>query len=229
MSPVIDVGDFETKLRNASKYLEKGDRIKLTIRFKGRQLAHTELGEDVLRQKCVSVESNEINDELRATLNEMFETMISADGVGLAAPQVGISKRFFVVISDDNVRRVFINPEIIKTSAENSEYEEGCLSLPGVSEKIVRPVKISVSAIDENGKRFVLDDVDGLLARIIQHENDHLNGILYIDRGDEEFKNKTVELFKKKAERAQKKLAEKEAKKRSLEAKLAAKNAKKGK
>ena len=173
------------------------------------------LGEDVLRQKCVSVESNEINDELRATLNEMFETMISADGVGLAAPQVGISKRFFVVISDDNVRRVFINPEIIKTSAENSEYEEGCLSLPGVSEKIVRPVKISVSAIDENGKRFVLDDVDGLLARIIQHEN--------------EFKNKTVELFKKKAERAQKKLAEKEAKKRSLEAKLAAKNAKKGK
>ena len=128
-----------------------------------------------------------------------------------------------------NVRRVFINPEIIKTSAENSEYEEGCLSLPGVSEKIVRPVKISVSAIDENGKRFVLDDVDGLLARIIQHENDHLNGILYIDRGDEEFKNKTVELFKKKAERAQKKLAEKEAKKRSLEAKLAAKNAKKGK
>ena len=75
----------------------------------------------------------------------------------------------------------------------------------------------------------VLDDVDGLLARIIQHENDHLNGILYIDRGDEEFKNKTVELFKKKAERAQKKLAEKEAKKRSLEAKLAAKNAKKGK
>lgn len=187
------------------------------------------LGEDVLRQKCVSVESNEINDELRATLNEMFETMISADGVGLAAPQVGISKRFFVVISDDNVRRVFINPEIIKTSAENSEYEEGCLSLPGVSEKIVRPVKISVSAIDENGKRFVLDDADGLLARIIQHENDHLNGILYIDRGDEEFKNKTVELFKKKAERAQKKLAEKEAKKRSLEAKLAAKNAKKGK
>lgn len=67
------------------------------------------LGEDVLRQKCVPVEFNEINDELRATLNEMFETMISADGVGLAAPQVGISKRFFVVISDDNVRRVFIN------------------------------------------------------------------------------------------------------------------------
>ena len=94
-------------------------------------------------------------------------------------------------------------------------------------EKVI--AKIENALIDENGKRFVLDDVDGLLARIIQHENDHLNGILYIDRGDEEFKNKTVELFKKKAERAQKKLAEKEAKKRSLEAKLAAKNAKKGK
>ncbi|MGN0729409.1 peptide deformylase [Treponema sp.] len=186
------------------------------------------LGEDVLRQKCAPVQADEIDSNLRSTLDAMFETMISADGVGLAAPQVGISKRFFVVISDDNVRRVFINPEIIKTSVENSEYEEGCLSLPGLSEKIVRPVKISVSALDENGKRFVLTDVDGLLARIIQHENDHLDGILYIDRGTEEFKNKAVELFKKKAERAQKKLAEKEAKKRSLEAKLAAKNAKKG-
>ncbi len=187
------------------------------------------LGEDILREKCESVQIEEINDEFRLLLNEMFETMISADGVGLAAPQVGIAKRFFVIISDDNIRRVFINPEITKTSTENSDYEEGCLSLPGFSEKITRPTKISVSALDENAKRFVIEDADGLLARIIQHENDHLNGILYIDRGSEEFKQQTIEQFKKRAERAQKKLAAKEAKKRSIEAKLAAKNAKKGK
>lgn len=184
------------------------------------------LGEEILSQKCEPVKPEEINDEFRATLNEMFETMISADGVGLAAPQAGIAKRFFVIISDDDVKRVFINPEITKTSAELSEYEEGCLSLPGFSEKIVRPVKISVSALNENGKRFTLEDVDGLLARIIQHENDHLDGILYIDRGDEKVKQEITEKFKKKQERNAAKIAAKEAKRKSIEAKLAAKGKK---
>ena len=112
----------------------------------------TKLGEDILRQKCEAVKPEEINDEFRATLNEMFQTMESANGVGLAAPQVGIAKRFFVLQADDEVKRVFINPEITKTSAETSSYEEGCLSLPGFYEEIVRPVKVSVSALDENGK-----------------------------------------------------------------------------
>ena len=185
------------------------------------------LGEDVLRQKCEPVKPEEINDEFRALIEEMFDTMISANGVGLAAPQVGIAKRFFVLMSDDDVRRVFINPEIIKTSAETSEYEEGCLSLPGYSENIVRPVKISISALNEKGKPFVINDADGLLARIIQHENDHLDGTLYIDRGDEKIKQEIIESFKRKAERQAKKLAEKEAKKASLQAKLAAKKEKK--
>ncbi|MCI7440407.1 MAG: peptide deformylase [Treponema sp.] len=185
------------------------------------------LGEDVLRQKCEPVKPEEINDEFRALIEEMFDTMISANGVGLAAPQVGIAKRFFVLMSDDDVRRVFINPEIIKTSAETSEYEEGCLSLPGYSENIVRPVKISISALNEKGKPFVINDADGLLARIIQHENDHLDGTLYIDRGDEKTKQEIIESFKRKAERQAKKLAEKEAKKASLQAKLAAKKEKK--
>ena len=114
----------------------------------------TKLGEDILRQKCEAVKPEEINDEFRATLNEMFQTMESANGVGLAAPQVGIAKRFFVLQADDEVKRVFINPEITKTSAETSSYEEGCLSLPGFYEEIVRPVKVSVSALDENGKHF---------------------------------------------------------------------------
>lgn len=187
------------------------------------------LGEDVLRQKCEVVKPEEINDDFRALLEEMFETMISANGCGLAAPQVGISKRFFVIISDDDIKRVFINPEIIKTSAETTEYEEGCLSIPGFSEKIIRPVKVSISALDQNGKPFVLNDVDGLLARIIQHEYDHLDGLMYIDRGDEDFKEKTIAQFKKRAERAAEKEAKKAAKKASLEAKLKAKAEKKGK
>lgn len=188
----------------------------------------TKLGEEVLRQKCEAVKPEEINDEFRATLNEMFETMISANGVGLAAPQVGIAKRFFVIIADDDVRRVFINPEIIKTSAECGDYEEGCLSIPGVYENINRPLKVSVTALNENGKRFTINDADGLLARVIQHENDHLDGILYIDRGEEDFKNKTIEQFKKRAERNEKKASLKAAKKAKLEAKLAAKKIKAG-
>ena len=184
------------------------------------------LGEEVLRQKCEPVKPEEITDELRRTFTDMFETMISADGVGLAGPQVGIAKRFFVIIADDEVRRVFVNPQNIKTSAETSEYEEGCLSIPGVYEKITRPVKVTVSAMNENGKPFVLD-ADGLLARVIQHEYDHLDGVLYLDRGDKAFEEKTVEQFKKRAERNAKKEAEKAAKKASIEAKIAAKAAKK--
>lgn len=185
------------------------------------------LGEEVLRQKCESVKPEEINDEMRALFNEMFETMISANGVGLAAPQVGIAKRFFVVISDDDVRRVFINPEITKTSAEVGEYEEGCLSIPGVYETIVRPKKVSISALNEFGKRFVIEDADGLLARVIQHENDHLDGVLYIDRGDPSFKDDTIEKFKKREERKALKDAKKEKKHASIAAKKAAKEAKK--
>ncbi len=184
------------------------------------------LGEEVLREKCDEVKTEEINDDLRSILNEMFETMISANGVGLAAPQVGISKRFFVIIADDDVRRVFINPVITKTSSELVPYEEGCLSIPGYSEEIMRPSKISVSALDENGKHFLLEDIDGLLARCVQHEYDHLDGIMYIDRGDKDFKEKTIEQFKKRAERAAQKEKARLAKKASIAAKIAAKKAK---
>ncbi len=185
------------------------------------------LGEEVLREKCTEVSPEEINDQFRLTLNEMFETMISANGVGLAAPQVGIAKRFFVVIADDDVRRVFINPTITKTSGDLVDYEEGCLSIPGVYENIKRPGKVSVSALDENGKRFSIEDAEGLLARVIQHEYDHLDGVLYIDRGDEDFAKQTTDQFKKRAERAAKKAEEKARKLASIAAKKAAKQDKK--
>lgn len=183
----------------------------------------TKLGEDILRQVAEPVKSEEINDEFRAFINEMFDAMVSADGVGLAGPQAGISKRVFVVIADDDVRRVFINPQIISTSAELCDYEEGCLSVPGVYENIQRPSKVTVQAFNEKGKPFTLE-ADGLLARIIQHEYDHLDGYLFIDRGDPEFAEKTINQFKKRAERAEKKRLEREAKARKIAAKIAAKN-----
>ena len=190
------------------------------------RLRITKIGEEILRQKAQPVE--EINDEIRQLANDMLETMIDADGVGLAAPQIGRSIRMFVIMADDDVKRVFINPQIIKTSNEVGPYDEGCLSIPQVYETIVRPLQVTVQAYDENGKRFTLD-ADGLLARCIQHENDHLDGVLYIDRGDPDFAQKTEEQFKKRAERAAEKAKEKEAKARRIAAKIAAKNAKKNK
>ena len=182
------------------------------------------LGEEVLRKKCEPV--TEITDEMRDIFNQMFETMIEAEGVGLAAPQVGISQRFFVAIADDDVRRVFVNPQIVSTSSELGDYEEGCLSLPGFNESIRRPVKVKVQAMDEFGKKFTLE-ADGLLARIIQHENDHLDGIIYIDRGDPKFAADVTAKMQKRLERAAKKEAEKARKAASIAAKMAAKEAKK--
>ena len=182
----------------------------------------TKLGEDILRQKAQPVE--EVNDEIRQLAEDMFETMLAADGVGLACPQVGKSLRMFVLIADDNVRRVFINPQIIQTSKEVCDYDEGCLSIPQIYETITRPQKVTVQALNEKGRPVTLD-ADGFLARIIQHEYDHLEGILYIDRGDKDFAEKTTAQFKKRAERAAQKEKEREAKARKIAMKIAAKEA----
>lgn len=185
----------------------------------------TKLGEDVLRQVAVPVEPEEINDEFRVLINEMFETMIAANGVGLAAPQVGIGKRFFVIIADDDVRRVFVNPQIISTSNDLVDYEEGCLSLPKIYENIKRPSQVTVQALNENGKPFTIE-ADGLLARIIQHENDHLNGIVFIDKGDPEFAKQAEQTMAKRAARYLEKQKAKEAKAKKIEAKLLARGKK---
>ncbi len=184
------------------------------------------LGTPSLREKSVPVE--EINEKIKQLAEDMFETMIEANGVGLACPQIGKNIRMFVLIADDDVRRVFINPTIIKTSEETCDYEEGCLSVPQFYESITRPEKVTVQAWNENGKPFTLE-ADGFLARIIQHEYDHLDGIIYIDRGDKEFAEKTEAQFKKRAERAAEKAKLKEAKAKKIAAKIAAKEAKKNK
>lgn len=176
------------------------------------------IGDEVLRQKCKPVEK--VTDELINITEQMFTIMEKKDGVGLAAPQVGILERFFIVKSDDNIRRVFINPQIIKTSKETGPYDEGCLSIPGEYESIIRPISVTVQALNEKGKPFTLE-ADGLLARIIQHEYDHLEGILYIDRGDQFTKFKIEQKFK---HRAEKRLAKEKAR-LEKEQKIAAKKA----
>ena len=178
------------------------------------------LGEDVLREKAEPVA--EVTDEIRKLIDDMFEAMIAHEGVGLAGPQVGKKLRIFIALADDNVRRVFINPQIVSTSQELSDNEEGCLSIPGVYETIRRPMRVTVQALNEKGKPFTLE-ADGLLARIIQHEVDHLNGILFIDRGDKAFAEKTTLQFKRREEKLAKKKAERERKQQRIAAKIAAK------
>ncbi|MCQ2610799.1 MAG: peptide deformylase [Treponema sp.] len=180
------------------------------------------LGEEILREVAVPVEK--VTEDFKQLAADMFETMDQANGVGLACPQIGMSIRMFVVMADDDVRRVFINPQIISTSNDLIEYEEGCLSIPGVYEKIMRPAKVTVQALNEEGKPFTLE-AEGLLARVIQHEYDHLDGHVFIDRGDAEFKAKTEKAFEKRAERAKEKAAAKEAKQKKIAAKIAAKEA----
>ena len=184
------------------------------------------LGQDILREKSEPIP--EVTDEIRTLAEDMFETMIATEGVGLAGPQIGKNIRIFVAIADDDVRRVFINPQIIKTSEELSDYDEGCLSIPQVYETIRRPAKVTVQAINEHGKPFTLE-ADGLLARIIQHEYDHLEGILFIDRGDKDFAKKTEEQFKRRAQRTAEKAKLKTAKAARIAAKIAAKENKKNK
>ena len=129
-------------------------------------------------------EVEEFDAELHQLIEDMAETMYVAPGVGLAAPQIGVSKRLFIVdvATDDDEPsdlRVFVNPEIIATEGDTI-FNEGCLSFPGVREDIDRADRITVRALDQDGNPFELE-ADGLLAIAIQHENDHLDGKLMID------------------------------------------------
>jgi len=122
--------------------------------------------------------------ELHQLIDDMAETMYAAPGVGLAAPQIGVSKRLFIVdvaTNDDEPSdlRVFINPEIIALEGDMT-FNEGCLSFPGIREDIDRAERVTVRALDKDGKPFELE-ADGLLGIAIQHENDHLDGKLMID------------------------------------------------
>ena len=122
-----------------------------------------------------------VDDRIRTLIDDMFETMYQAPGVGLAAPQVDVQSRIIVVdVSDErNQPHSFINPEILSHEGSH-QMEEGCLSIPGVYEPVTRPARVRVRALDRNGETFEME-AGGLLATCIQHEVDHLEGKLFID------------------------------------------------
>jgi len=134
-----------------------------------------------LRQ--VSRDVEEVDDELRKLMNDMLETMYDAPGIGLAAIQVGVPKRVIVIDTSKEEKKTplyFVNPKIIVKSKNKSTYEEGCLSVPGQFAEVDRPDQCHISYLDYSGQRKELK-AEGLLATCIQHEMDHLEGILFID------------------------------------------------
>jgi peptide deformylase len=155
------------------------------------------LGDRVLRQPAKRV--SKINDEIRQIAIQMLQTMYSEDGIGLAAPQVGINKQLIVIdieLKDQSKPPlVMINPEIKSTSGAIVTGEEGCLSIPEVFLDVRRPDRVTISYRDEEGKPQLLV-TDGLLARVIQHEMDHLNGVLFVDRAHNSLElNKSFQKF----------------------------------
>lgn len=137
------------------------------------------LPDERLRKIAKPIET--FDDDLQVLINDMFDTMYDARGVGLAAPQIGISLRLSVIdiIGDKTNQMVIINPEIVSSHGEK-EFEEGCLSVPGAYDTVVRAEKVTVKALDRFGKPIEITG-EGLLAECLQHEIDHLNGKLFVD------------------------------------------------
>lgn len=163
-------------------------------------------GEEVLKKIALDVELNEINEDFRKFLDDMVETMYASDGIGLAAPQIGISKRIFVCDDGNGKVRKVINPVISPLGDEVQEYEEGCLSVPGVFKKVLRPKKINIRYLNEYGKE-IEETAEDFLAVVMQHEFDHLNGVLFVEKVSPMAKKmiaKKLQNLKKEVEKARK-------------------------
>ena len=150
-------------------------------------------GDPVLKQKAEKINLSQIN-ELKLLIRDLWDTMYNAKGVGIAAPQIGVSKAVFVAdfsfFKDEenffeeeliNMKQVFINPIIVKEKGEDFTYPEGCLSIPNISENVVRKSSLKINFLDEN---LILQEMEcsGIIARVIQHEYDHLQGVLFTDK-----------------------------------------------
>jgi len=156
-------------------------------------------GNQLLRRTSrVIAEVNDLGETVQSLIDDMFATLDTARGIGLAAVQVGKLIRLFVTHVQGDIPRVFINPEIVETSVEEGPFEEGCLSIPGVEAEVVRPLSIKVRAWDRKGKPFVLP-AEGVLARVIQHETDHLNGVLFLDRIEPKKARRVLKTYDQKA------------------------------
>ena len=152
------------------------------------------LGDEGLRQKALPVKK--IGSEYEKIAEELMDALHEGDGVGLAAPQVGLPERIFAIHVKGDVPRIFINPSIIETSQETMKYEEGCLSIPGIYTDVIRPKAVKIQAWNEKGRPFTLE-ASGILARVILHEYDHLDGILFIDRVSEQKRDRIIAKFEK--------------------------------
>jgi len=151
------------------------------------------LGREILTKKADPVK--DIDDKIRALVLEMMDTMRICKGVGLAAPQVDLGIRLFVTNVEDRPR-VFINPEIVLTSQEQVNLEEGCLSIPGVWAKVIRSAAVRIQAWNERGRPFTLD-AEGMEARAVLHEFDHLNGVLFVDRLNESTQKRILQQYER--------------------------------
>ena len=142
------------------------------------KLKIVKVGDDVLRKKCRT--QLNFDERLHQILDDMAETMYKAEGVGLAAPQVGIAKRLCIVVDDDDSIMTLINPQIIETKGEQI-FTEGCLSVPDKCGITKRPMTVTVRAMNRNGETFDING-KGLLAKAFCHEIDHLDGIVFVDK-----------------------------------------------
>ncbi len=155
--------------------------------------------------KKVSARVEQVDDDLRSLMDDMLETMYAAPGIGLAAIQVGVPKRVIVMdiarSEDEPAPRFFVNPEIIWASEETAPYEEGCLSVPEIYDEVERPAKVKIRFQDYNGQT-IEEDAEGLFAVCIQHEMDHLDGVLFIDHLSRLKREQAVKKVRKQAKAA---------------------------
>jgi peptide deformylase len=157
----------------------------------------------VLKQRSAPVKK--VDDGIRALMDDMLETMYAAPGIGLAAIQIGVPKR--VIVMDLAAKgeppqpRFFVNPEILEASEELAPYEEGCLSVPEIYDEVERPARVKLRYLDRDGKE-VIEDADGLFAVCIQHEMDHLEGVLFIDHLSRLKREQAIKKVRKQAKAA---------------------------
>jgi peptide deformylase len=158
------------------------------------------------RLRVISLPAKVIDSELRHLVEDMFETMYEAPGIGLAAIQIGVPRRVIVMDlakkEEPNEQRVFVNPQVLWRSDEKSTYEEGCLSIPEFYEEVERPSKVRVRFLDLTGAEQELE-ASGLLATCLQHEIDHLDGVLFIDHISKLKRDRVIKKFTKAAKRSE--------------------------
>ena len=155
--------------------------------------------------KEVSQPVAKVDDELRALMDDMLETMYDAPGIGLAAIQIGVAKRVIVMDlsgpDEEKAPRYFVNPEVLWRAEETAPYEEGCLSIPEIYDEVERPARVKLKYLNYQGEE-VIEDAEGLFAVCIQHEMDHLEGVLFIDHLSRLKRDRAVAKVKKQARAA---------------------------